>query len=105
MNIHHDFRTDENGNPAGGQSIATGVCIGWQNGPLRDPAGNSVPRNGAFVDEVIQIAIDRLNFYQDSKFNCVYNADAIEYLEKALARLNDRTADRVKREVEGTHAE
>ena len=105
MDIKHNFVRDDNDNPAGGESLATGVAISWQNGPLRDADGNSVPRNGAFVDEVIQIAIDRLSFYQDSRFNCVYNADAIEYLDKALKRLNDRTADRVKRDVEGTHKE
>lgn len=105
MTIHNNFITDENGNPSGGRSIADGVFIQWQSGPLRDQEGNPVPRNGAFVDEVIQVAIDRLNFYQDSKFNCVYNADAIAHLEQALARLNARTADRENRGVEGTHGE
>ncbi len=86
----------ENGNPAGGFSTATGITIVWQNGP-------GGVQTGAVVEQVIQIALGRLNYYQETKFACKENADAIAYLAKALGRLNSRTEDRIDRGVEGTH--
>lgn len=96
---------DENGNPTGGSVRATGISIDWQNGPLG--SGITEPRNlpnGAFVEGVIQSAIQRLEFFQDSKFKCRENALAITKLEEALHWLNHRTQNREKRKVEGTHA-
>lgn len=95
--------SDENSNPAGGVSSGRGFVISWQNGPLgRD--GDRIEPNGAFVEDVIQAVIGRIEFYQDSKFASVYNADAIAALKAAAKRLDDRTKDREDREVEGTHA-
>jgi hypothetical protein len=96
--------TDENGNPAGGVAVGTGFTISWQDGPLGRGTERQEP-NGAFVEDLIVAVIDRINYYQDSRFACDYNADAIEHLKKALARLEARTVDREKREVEGTHQE
>jgi len=82
--------------------MGTGINIDWQNGPL----GRGVERiepNGAFVEGVIEAAIDRIQYYQDSKFNCRENAIALTHLETALLWLNKRTADRENRNVEGTH--
>ena len=94
---------DANNNPAGGSTFGTGFAISWQNGPLgrgdkrRDP-------NGAFVEDIIGAALDRLLFYQCSRFACNENAEALQKLSEALRILNARTADREKRTVEGTHA-
>ena len=96
--------SDANENPAGGISCGKGICISWQNGPLGRGAERREP-NGAFVETVIAIAKDRLDFYQKSKFNCQENAKAIEHLNSALEILNSRTKDREKRQVEGTHKE
>ena len=95
---HHD----SDGNPTGGEVSGTGLIISWQNGPLGRGTDRKDP-NGAFVETVIAAAKQRLEFYQDSKFNCEENAIAITHLEKALDVLNSRTKDREKREVEGTH--
>lgn len=94
---------DANGNPAGGCSFGNGFAISWQNGPLGTGADRKEP-NGAFVEDVIVAALDRLNFYQESKFKCQENADAILALRVALQHLNDRTSKRVIRQVEGTHS-
>jgi hypothetical protein len=94
---------DANGNPAGGTTTGTGISISWQNGPLGRGADRKEP-NGAFVEGVIAAAIDRLEYYQASKFASPYNADAIVDLKHALRILEARTADREKRDVEGTHA-
>lgn len=56
--------------------------------------------NGTTNEEVLAVLIDRLNFLQ-SKFPCRENAVAITHIETALLWLNHRTANRVKRGVEG----
>lgn len=62
-----------------------------------------IPANGAFVEDVIAAAADRLGFYQGSNFHCDANARALECLTEALGHLERRTADREARAVEGTH--
>lgn len=94
--------SDENGNPAGGSYSTTGIEIRWQNGPLGRGSERKEP-NGAFVENVIDAAIKRIQFYQESKFACRENAIALTYLETALLWLNKRTQDRENRSVEGTH--
>lgn len=100
--ITHTHFNDASGNPAGGTSFGNGFAIGWQNGPLGRGDGRSAP-NGAFVEDVIEAAADRIRYYQDSKFACEHNANALKHLESALNELHLRTADREAREVEGTH--
>jgi hypothetical protein len=94
--------TDKDGNPAGGKSEAVGIKIKWQDGPLGRGENRKEP-NGAFVETLIDIVVDRLQYYQDSKFASGYNARAIQYLMHADQELKKRTADREAREVEGTH--
>lgn len=93
---------DENGNPTGGEVFATGIQIKWQDGPLGRGSERQEP-NGAFVEGVIQAAIQRLEFFQDSKFKCRENALAITKLEEALHWLNWRTSRRETQKVEGTY--
>lgn len=94
---------DEKGMPAGGTVRGVGLSIDWQNGPLgRD--GQRVEPNGAFVETVIAAAVQRIAYYQASKFNCRENALALTKLEEALHWLNSRTAKCEAQKVEGTHA-
>jgi hypothetical protein len=58
--------------------------------------------DGTTNEEVLEVLIDRMNYLQD-KFPCRENAIAITKLDEALMWLNKRTADRVKRNVEGKH--
>lgn len=96
---------DENGNPAGGETSGVGIKIEWQNGPLGRPEdGTRKEQNGAFVEGVIAAALDRLEYYQRSKFKCRENALAITKLEEALHWCGHRTAKREAQKVEGTHA-
>lgn len=101
-NFFSEHWVDEKGNPAGGISCGKGFTISWQNGPLGKGADRKEP-NGAFVETVIAAIIDRLNFYQNSEFQCQENANAIMGLLAALSNLNSRTLNREKRDVEGTH--
>lgn len=56
--------------------------------------------DGTTNEEVLEVLIDRLQ-YLNGKFPCRENSIAITKLEEALMWLNKRTADRVKRGVEG----
>ncbi len=94
--------SDDNGNPAGGCTSGRGFVVSWQNGPLG--RGNDRRPNGAFVEDVIAAAEDRIEFYQSSKFACDYNAEAIDHLRKAIDALQRRTRDRKAKGVEGTHS-
>lgn len=93
---------DSNQNPAGGTVRGTGLSIDWQNGPLGRGDDRTEP-NGAFVETVLAAAIQRIEWYQITKFRCRENALAITKLEEALHWLNARTAAREARGVEGTH--
>lgn len=97
---NHWFSND--GNPAGGCTYGAGFVIFWQNGPLGRGDQRKEP-NGAFVENIISAVINRLKFYQATKFECGYNEEAIECLQRALAALESRTADREGRGVEGTN--
>lgn len=102
--IKSEHWEDANGNPEGGTTFGTGFAIGWQHGPLGRGETRARP-NGAFVEDVIDAAADRIRYYQRSKFNSDYNALALVHLEAALAALDQRTKDREARGVEGTHAD
>jgi hypothetical protein len=56
--------------------------------------------DGTTNEEILEVLIDRMNHLQ-SKFPCRENAIVITKLEESLMWLNKRTADRVKRNVEG----
>jgi len=91
-----------NDNPAGGTSSGRGFTISWQNGPLGRGNERKEP-NGAFVEDVLDAVIVRIEFYQHSKFNCDANALALTHLRAAAQALDNRTKEREVRGVEGTH--
>lgn len=93
------------GNPAGGWVNQLGIQISWQNGPLGRSPHRQEP-NGAFVEDVIKAALQRLEWYQtasDKRFACRENELAITKLEEALRWLEDRTKRREAQGIEGTH--
>jgi len=95
---------DVNSNPTGGSVTGVGLNINWQDGPLGRGEERIEP-NGAFVETVISACVERLEFYQESKFNCGTSEEAIASLNNALASLESRTRDREQRGVEGEHKE
>jgi hypothetical protein len=103
--ISSEHRADPDGNPAGGHTVGLGIEIHWQDGPLGRGTDRITP-NGAFVEGVIEAALDRVRWYQTAaggKFACRQNALVITKLEEALHWCDDRTAERELRDVEGTH--
>ena len=108
MSKHIDYENhiiDSDGNPAGGKTNGVGFHITWQHGPL-GRGEDRVEPNGAFVEGVLEAAINRIQFFQKAsggKFACRENAIALTHLETALLWLEKRTADREARAVEGTY--
>lgn len=103
-NFYQQHWCDERNNPAGGVSCGKGFTISWQNGPLGKGDQRKEP-NGAFVETIVQAAIDRIKFYEESRFACDENKEAIEHLETALEVLASRTKRREQSGIEGTHKE
>ena len=92
-----EWYTDKEGNPTGGRSYGTGYEINWQNGVQKNG------KNGAFLEDVIQDCIDRLEFFNSTKFRCRENSLAITKLEEALQWLNYRTSKRNAQGVENSY--
>lgn len=119
--IKTENKTDSNGNPTGAQAtLIIGelngprrhvLAITWQDGPRKKTVdsvdGKRTERlgdpNGAFVEDVLYVAYQRLAFFQDSKFKCPENAEAMAGIESALIALDKRRQDRATRGVEGQH--
>lgn len=58
--------------------------------------------NGFTIENLLAIARNRLELWQQGEFKCHANKMAIHYIRGALDALNIRTADRLARGVEGT---
>lgn len=104
--------TDEDGNPTGGEVVLPVsvddpntllMSIQWQNGPRGQADGSLANPNGAFVEDVIWAALQRLEYFNDSKYRDRANSLAITHLEQALQALKNRQLERSYRGVEGKH--
>ncbi len=70
--------------------------ITWQDGPIGE-----VGVNGLQLDDVIAACIVKLEEFQE-RLHSPYNESAVSHLRSALFALEQRTADREDRDVEGT---
>jgi hypothetical protein len=96
---------DEHGNPTGGASSGVGFAIAWQDGPRTpDEAGRLTQASGAFVEDILLVAADRLEFFQESRFACEENAEALAAVRHALSQLEARRGRRRADGTEGRHA-
>lgn len=106
---------DADGNPTGG---GVNLRIGETRNPLRvqwqsEPRGtgetnaDGTPKlkepNGAFVEDVLWAALQRLEFFNESKYRDRANSLAITKIEEALQALKNRQLERSYRNVEGKH--
>lgn len=105
---------DADGNPTGGSvSMKVPVEAGyqanclqvlWQDGPRGTNAnGELAEPNGAFVEDVMWVALQRLEFFQDSKYKSEANQVAIHHIAAAIESLNQRSKERAERGVLGKH--
>lgn len=112
-------KVDENENPTGGDVSLhvtksgdvefPALIINWQDGPrgTGETAADGSPvladPNGAFVEDVLWAALQRLEFFNNSKYRDRANSIAISNIEQALQALKDRQLERSHRNVEGKH--
>tara|TARA_R110000782_G_scaffold258818_1_gene348922 strand:+ start:194 stop:517 length:324 start_codon:yes stop_codon:yes gene_type:complete len=99
-NIKSEFNelTTADSNPTGGKTtLPDGTVINWQDGIKNNG------QNGAFIEDVITAAIERIEYFNDSKFRCRENSVAITKLEEALMWLRYRTSNRETQGVENTY--
>jgi hypothetical protein len=71
----------------------------FQNGPI-----NEVGVNGVTHEALLAIVADRLRSFQAGPYSCKANACALTHIEEAMHWLQQRTIERMRRGVEGTHA-
>ena len=76
------------------------TVIKFQNGPI-NADGNGV--NGLTHEVLLAILADRLRSFQKGPYSCKANACALTHIEEAQHWLQQRTLERMRRGVEGTH--
>ena len=81
--------------PTGEQTV-----IKFQNGPI-SADGNGI--NGLTHEVLLAILADRLRSFQKGPYSCKANACALTHIEEAQHWLQQRTLERMRRGVEGTH--
>lgn len=72
----------------------------FQNGPISED-GNGI--NGVTHEALLEIVADRLRSFQKGPYSCKANACALTHIEEAQHWLQQRTLERMRRGVEGTH--
>ena len=71
--------------------------VKFQEGPI-----NECGVNGCMNEDLLAIVIDTLECFQAGPYACEENARALKKIEEGLGWLRYRTAERVRRGVEGT---
>lgn len=95
---------DAAGNPSGGYAHGPGMCVSFQDGPRgRDAGGELLPANGAFVEDLLVAARQRLAFFQESKFAHDSNDECIRHLDYCIDALHARAKERASRGVLGAN--
>jgi len=98
---HHHYDVsgfDGSTNPSSPEPFINGQCILFQNGPIAE-----VGVNGLTHEVLLAIVADRLRSFQKGPYSCKANACALTHIEEAQHWLQQRTIERMRRGVEGTH--
>jgi hypothetical protein len=74
------------------------TTILFQNGPIAEAGVNGITH-----EVLLAIVADRLRSFQDGPYKCKANACALTHIEEAQHWLQQRTLERMRRGVEGTH--
>jgi hypothetical protein len=74
------------------------ATILFQNGPIPEAGVNGVTH-----EALLAIVADRLRSFQKGPYSCKANACALTHIEEAMHWLQQRTIERMRRGVEGTH--
>lgn len=79
----------EDGYPMGGVSTGIGFTISWQRG-----ATDRYGRNGAFLIEVLESCLARLQFYKNTSLYSSEDSRAEQHLKFAIAHLVEKRENR-----------
>lgn len=90
------FNTETN--PSDEGPVYNFADILFQNGPIAE-----VGVNGVTHEALLAIVADRLRSFQKGPYSCKANACALTHIEEAQHWLQQRTIERMRRGVEGTH--
>lgn len=74
------------------------LVILFQNGTIPEKGTNGITQ-----EVLLAIVKDRLESFQSGPFACQENADALRHVDRAIGYLKQRTENRLRRQVEGTH--
>lgn len=80
------------------QIIANRAILRFQNGPIAEHGVNGVTQ-----EALLAIVADRLRSFQKGPYSCKENSCALTHVEEAMHWLQQRTLERMRRGVEGTH--
>lgn len=89
----------ENNGERGEDDNFNSTVILFQNGPIAEAGVN-----GLTQEVLLAIVADRLRCFQAGPFATKANACALTHIEEAMHWLQQRTLERMRRGVEGTHA-
>lgn len=79
-----------------GERVETTII--FQNGAIAESGVNGITH-----EVLLAIVADRLRSFQKGPYSCKANACALTHLEEAMHWLQQRTLERMRRGVEGTH--
>ena len=96
---HYDISGINSSTNPSAPGFMTGQCILFQNGLI-----SKVGVNGLTHEALLAIVADRLRSFQKGPYACKANACALTHIEEAMHWLQQRTIERMRRGVEGTHA-
>jgi len=71
--------------------------------PFQDGVVTEAGHNGLTNEALLEIVADRLEWFQKGPFPCKQNEHALARVKEALAWLDERTRERVGRQVEGQY--
>ena len=92
------LQTASNASALPSEQGETKVLILFQNGTIPEKGVNGVTH-----EALLAIVADRLRSFQAGQFACKANACALTKIEEAQHWLQQRTIERMRRGVEGTH--
>lgn len=93
---HHFYKAEVEPHPGNERGFQSDIF--FQSGPIPE---NGV--NGWTQEALLAVVADRLRCFQAGPFACKANACALTHIEEALHWLQQRTLERMRRGVEGTH--
>lgn len=93
---HHHYQCHVEPHPENERGFKADIY--FQDGPI-----NEFGVNGVTHEALLAILCDRLRSFQKGPYSCKANACALTHIEEAMHWLQQRTIERMRRGVEGTH--